>query len=67
VTVDGPEGAEVDVGPFARTALYCYPMDWAAELTDERCEHGVAGNCEQCEWEQSVADDQAADEDWSEP
>jgi hypothetical protein len=33
-----------------------------------RCQHGlpIKLDCEQCQWERSVADDQASDEDWDE-
>lgn len=33
---------------------------------DSRCEHGLPEtlDCEQCMWEQIVADDQATDEDY---
>jgi hypothetical protein len=29
------------------------------------CEHGVTADCEQCIEQQSIADDQATDEDWT--
>lgn len=34
-------------------------------LMDALCTHGAPWDeCEQCEWEQHVADDQATDDDW---